>query len=327
MKNFLTYRLSFNAWTCFAYVIIAAILLKSGNTISTLGDYRVYRVAVYSFNPLEFSPEVFTQFIFSYINILWDQVVTGLILLFSIVIWIEKERKIKIQDIFIFIAIFNPFVLQFFFFESKEFLMCVAIFFYIRIRIPSKKNQALLLTLVALIRPMAVILLIPLLIERVAKGRRILFGYFIPWLFAFTFLSIYFSIDFNQYYESYIRHLSNAFLGYSGASTNRYEINVPVRLFSQETLVILYTGLYTVFFPIISSSIFSSFLIMVTGFFKAYLFIKVYLRERYKWIIVASLFGYAVPLSIYNIGSSLRYSIPFFFMLYILYYLRRKSDN
>ena len=87
-------------------------------------------------------------------------------------------------------------------------------------------------------------------------------------------------------------------------------------------------GLYTIFFGLMKLKL-AALPIILAGFGKILMFTKIFRRKYivgYLWLIATSV--YAVPLSVYNVGSSLRYSIPLLLIIFftLVKYQEKKNE-
>ncbi len=225
------------------------------------------------------------------------------------------------------IILFNPVYLVYLSFPSKEvIILFLMIVFYNFIQ--KEKNfvffiiALLSLIMIFLIRDLYIIPLLYLLFLKTGMGR---FQFFAATL-VFSLVYYYFTSDL---FIWILGELTGYFSGYLTANTTRWWVNITDFESPIELTKYFLLGFYTVFFGGLPNEIINSpqlLPIFIIGFFKLSLIyyilfkqeIDYYLFRRYL-IFLALVFFILTPLSIFNIGSAMRYQVPFFIFITLLY--------
>ena len=291
--------------------------------LSKLGDYIYYGRGVFNFslNPEELTTNIYT--ILSYTGI--TATILGLTLSFYISYFFVNNLSLTKLNVFIFFCIMNPFVFQYLIYPSKELLLtCFSILIY------KFKNHKLLeiffMTIIFIIRPLYYIAVIVLLLITRKKILNLSIKKFTV-IFTITILLSVFYIEYSGQVFSTINYVKNLFLSYDNVTTSRYWLPVVETILSFEFITWISVGLYTVFFSFLDApNIIIRFLVMIVGFGKIiliYNFFKIRFAFGYLWL--TSLIIYAVPISIYNVGSSLRFTIPITIIMLYSYIILKKE--
>lgn len=282
------------------YLAINCVMVLNDLTFTSLGDYRLYIVDRY--NPLTInSPERFVQFVYTFLAP-FDQNLT----LFGIFLaaWLLGlfQSKKNFQHIALTILLLNPVVMSFLLSPSKEALLSLAVAFYI---IGGPRRRLLAFFITAATRPLGLVLMLPFL--RASSRVTIITGCFIA-LFLLVTYDIFSSLTIvDACWESTENILRNAFFGYS-SETNRYWLPETGRFVQLETLYLLVIGGVSFFLPFTLGWPHITALMIPVAVAKFAALVKFY---RYFGLTgVLFLLAYGVPLSIYNAGSALRYTVP-----------------
>ena len=291
--------------------------------LSKLGDYIYYSRGVFnlSLNPEELTTNIYT--ILSYTGI--TPTILGLTLSLYISYIFVNNLSLTKLNIFIFFCIMNPFVFQYLIYPSKELILtCFSILIY------KFKNHKLLeiflITITFIIRPLYFITIIVLLVTTRKKILNLNINTFTV-IFTITILLSVFYIEYSEKVFFVTNYIKNLFLPYDIGTTNRYWLPVVETILSFEFITWISVGLYTLFFSFLDApSIIIKFLVMIVGFGKIiliYNFFKIRFTYGYLWL--TSLIIYGVPLSIYNVGSSLRFTIPITIIILYSYIILKKE--
>jgi len=295
------------------FFFIVVIFKVFGLHLSTLGDYRLYGRGTLDLGGL--SPEIITINIYTILShVGMSPTVLGSLIFIYLAYLFTQNIPQTSGNIFIFFSVMNPFCLQFIIYPSKETLLVGFTLLFLG-RKNFKLIDTIILFLIFLIRPNYFIV--------VAVSAVLLNGTFLRFdarklavcasLFGLFILSY---IEINGYTSSIISIIRQSFLPYSQSTTNRYWIPVVESLISLEFILWLSMGIYTIFFGFMKLKL-VALPIIFAGFGKLLMFTKIFRRkylEGYLWLIATSV--YAVPLSVYNVGSSLRYSIPLLIIIF-----------
>lgn len=308
-----------------AYFFFFVIAFKVfGFHVSTLGDYRLYGRGTLQF---AYSPEVLTINIYTILSSIGlSALVIGSILFAYISYVFVQNTQLTKMNILIFFSIMNPFTIQFLIYPSKELiLICLTL-----LVVNWKKNKLIdlvFLLVIFFIRP-GYFLVVIATIASVKKRFFKIGTKGLVYLISFTALLVLIYIEYSGYTEMIIGIIRQSFLPYTQSTTNRNWIPIIETILSINFLIWFGVGLYTVFFGF-TKIIITALPIMITGVGKLLLLFQLNKKNFMigcLWFIAISI--YAVPLSVYNIGSSLRYSIPIMvMMLYTITKLREQLNE
>ncbi len=305
----------YNACMCF-------LLSSSLLTLTTLGDYRQYRGKV-EFNIMDtilfqgsipkIQTENLTILCYTYLKlVVLPSWLLGFLLFSFIIIRYIRKLKVTYTNIAISLSIFNPICLQYFYFESKEFL---SIFLFILILESKNIRNFSFSALFVLLRKENVFLLISKINMR---GKLML-------VLGMT-LSIVIILDFYELSGPIFKIIELSFA--TDASTHRDWVTTPDKILSFEALNFFLIGAYTtifVFFP------FESYFLVFfpLGIAKIFLLIKVVNKFIFKdaFFLFIILGMYCIPLSVYNVGSSTRYVSVAWIALWLLLAIKENKKS
>lgn len=294
--------------------------------LTSIGDYRSYGSG--KLHP-GFSPESLTTNIFTCLSFIGlTPIIIGLILLSYISYYFLINVKPTIINIFIFFSILNPYAVQFLVYPSKELLLIIFTVLIFKF----KDNFLLIiffLSVLFLIRPMFFLVPVTFVILINKKFFKLKVKSFLYLVILCSILGLLY-IENTKQIPSLIVQIERSFLPYATASTNRDWIPSVETIYSKEFITWLSIGVYTLFFGFFNApSIYSSILFIIAGLGKVLLFYKLYkISKKYYYLWIINLIIYGVPLSVYNVGSSLRYSTPIMvIMLYSFAILRKEIIN
>lgn len=291
-------------------------------TLTTLGDYRQYRdkiifnlsdVVLFTGGIPVLLTEKYTVLLYSYAKLaVLPSWLLGYLLLCFIILRYMRHQKINLLNIFINFSIFNPITLQYFYFESKEFLTLLLVIIFLEIK---NKKRFLPAFLFVLIRKENLLILFSL-----GRNYTKSLTLFVLLLLASTAL-ILDSLDLSRLIFIIIE---NSFV--ADANTHRYWVNGPVHIYSQETFVFVLIGIYTSIFSFFPFE--QYFLIFLPiGLFKLALLVKFLKNNQvsYSIFVLTMMILYCVPLSVYNVGSSTRYTMVAWVVLWVIHIKRKNS--
>ena len=306
------------------FFLIVVIFKVFGLHVSTLGDYRLYGRGSLD---MALSPETITINIYtilSYVG-LSPTILGSLIFIYFAYLFTQNMPQTS-GNVFIFFSIFNPFCLQFIIYPSKETLLVGFTLFFLT-RKNFKFTDPFILLLILLIRPNYFIVVVVAAVF--LNGTFLRFNAKKLAIFVSLFgLLILVYIEVNGYTSSIISIIRQSFLPYSQSTTNRYWVPIIESLVSVDFVLWFSIGLYTIFFGLMKLKL-AALPIILAGFGKILMFTKIFRRKYivgYLWLIATSV--YAVPLSVYNVGSSLRYSIPLLLIIFftLVKYQEKKNE-
>mgnify|MGYP007004760135 CR=1 FL=1 len=295
-----------------------------GLHVSKLGDALKYGrgIIIYVLDEQALTTNIFT--VFSYIGL--SPLILGLIFAYYISHFMVNNLVLNKSNIFILLCIINPFVIQYLIYPSKEFLLaCGTVLIY------KFRNHTLLCTIFSiltfLIRPTYFIAVVVFFIIY-KKG---LFGIGIKaysiLIAVFTLLGLLYLENSGQV-ESLFIYIENLFLPYKAANTNRFWLPSVTTIFSYEFIIWISVGFYTIFFGFLfdAPNIIIRFLVIIAGIGKILLIYKICkIRLVYGYLWFSAFVIYGLPLSIVNVGSSMRYTIPITIIMLYSYTIMRKE--
>lgn len=291
--------------------------------LSKLGDYLKYGrgIIIYVLDEQALTTNIFT--ILSWVGL--SPLILGLIFACCISYFILNNLKPNKTNIFIFFCIMNPFVVQYLIYPSKEFLLVsfTVLAFKFRNHI---FLRTIFLLLTYLIRPIYFLTVLVLFIVY-KKG---IFGLGLKacsFLITTITLMVVLYIENTGQTESVFTLLKNLFLPYKAANTNRFWLPSVTTIFSYEFVTWISVGFYTIFFGFLEApNIIIRILMTTVGIAKIlliYKFCKIRFVYGYLWF--SALIIYGVPLSIVNVGSSVRYTIPIMIVMLYSYTIMKKE--
>ena len=311
-------------------VIVSFWLTRLFNPLGiTPGDASRYQLAPES-NILE--AHVIVQNIYWYGGILFGREIIFSFILFIIIYYniIKFYRESEgPKSIIKFIIIFNPMYILFIAFPSKETILLLAMIYFYKFAIRETTLFNTIMSLIFLyfifrIRLFYTIPFIYIIFLKLGFGKfQIAVGSALLFFFFLNFTS--------ETLILILQSISDDFVGYEiarAASTNRLWIDL-VSFNSYLDLFFYYLlGIYTVFLSALPSEIIirpSLMPLFLIGIFKLYIIYYLLFKQKIDslilsryYIFLALILFVLVPLSIYNIGSSIRYQIPFFIIITLL---------
>lgn len=298
------------------YLLITCILFKVfGLHLSTLGDHRLYGRGTLEF---AYSPEITTINIYTILGSIGiNPLLLGIIFIASVTYYYVNRLPQNLLSVYIYFCIFNPFTIQFLIYESKEAILSIVTSILLLAKL-NRFHRIIFAALLFAIRPMYFVVYVSSLL---IKDKAFLFlskrVYVISSIFVIVVLL--YVLESYDYTTTIIGIIRQSFLPYSQATTNRNWIPVIETIFSLDFFNWYIIGLYTAIFGNLVLE-WTTFLFLIVGFGKIILFSKVNNRSLSNYYLTVLAFSaYAVPLSVYNIGSSLRYCIPLFITFLLLY--------
>lgn len=327
------YRYNKNVIILLLYLVLISIFFALDFSVSSLGDYRLYRKVYY---PLfsSYSPEAFTRDVFSLLSFISPQFVIGLLTILASCFYSLRNSCLPKAKVSLYLfLLFNPFYIQFFIYESKEFLIC-CVLLILSIdgfkRVHSFYWIVFSLAFIAAVR-LESLLIFAFFILYFNQSRMVLFrsigvlGFII--VSVLIIASLYYpAVD--NYYSDFFRSLSRMFLTYNSASTNRYWISEVEELLSIETVFIFLLSYYTFFFSFLPTENIIAFSLLVPfGIAKIFWFYMVVFKSKYPIILFSFASMYIVPISIYNVGSAMRYQIPIVLLLCLIFFFKGSVNN
>lgn len=307
------------------YNLICTFLLSSQLIkLTSLGDYLQYRGKYMFYVPnlvrikgwfLDIETEYLTIMIYSYLKFYFlpSWALGFLLFMFYIFKYIRKQ-KVTVMNMFINLCIFNPITLQFFYFESKEFLSLVLI--SLLLAVVSYFKFFLIITSIILRKENLFIIL--------AMSKKNIFVNFF-YIFVFLIIGIAIYLDYSGISRAIFVIVHGSFaqsaeFGQDVATTHRDWIVSPQKIFSIEGLKFFLLGLYTTIFSFLPSEKYFL-LFFPIGIGKLFL-VRYFVRVS-TWkssiFILSVLALYCIPLSVYNVGSSTRYTSVAWIVLWLLY--------
>lgn len=292
------------------------------------GDYRLYSASPSSYANI--TSEVLVQIIYTLGSIIcfkeiFFSFIIFLIIYYNLYFFYKKSNNIHL--LVRIIIVFNPMYILFLAFPSKEAILTLLMLLLYRI-LQKEFNYVYIGVLffysfvIFYIREIFIIPILYLLFLKIGFGK----FHFL----SFIFISLLGYLNFSlAKFISTLKLLTNYFVGYEDANTTRWWINIlefenPIDL---SYFVLL--GLYTLIFSGLPSEIIQIPYLLplfIMGFFKIYLIhvlinkqnLNSEMKKRYLILILLIAFT-LFPLSIFNIGSAIRYQIPFILLLTVLY--------
>ena len=311
----------------FYFISLTVLFVGLEFHMSKLGDNIHYERGVFtlSLNPEEVTTNFYT--ILSYLGV--PTFIVGLAVAIYISYCFANHLKFTALNLIIFFSIMNPFIFQFLIYASKELLItCFTLLIY---KFKNYKSLVLILLIfIFLIRPLfclATLVLILLYEKQIFFIRLKNFSLFL----SISILSYVFYLEFTGQILVMTQYIKSLFLApYANVTTNRYWLPSVDTILSNEFLVWLGVGFYTIFFSFIDApSLMIRLLTTVVGIGKIlliYNFFKIKFLYGYLWFL--TLIICVLPISIYNVGSSLRFSVPvMIIMLYSYITLQMKDEN
>ena len=142
------------------------------------------------------------------------------------------------------------------------------------------------------------------------------------------------SLEYSGKIYDIINMLESSFLNYKkNITTNRYWIQstfgIIESIFSINFIYWLSIGFYTSLFGFLSmNNILIFFLSLIAGVGKLLLIYKFYkIKLLYSYAFILCLLIYGTPISVYNVGSSLRYLIPLYLLFLYSWILLNKTTK
>jgi hypothetical protein len=264
---------------------------------------------------LDIESEYLTIMIYSYLKFYFlpSWALGFLLFMFYIFKYIRKQ-KVTVMNMFINLCIFNPITLQFFYFESKEFLSLVLI--SLLLAVVSYFKFFLIMTSIIL-RKENLLLLIAI------SNKNIFIKLF--YLFVFMILVLAIFLDYSGISSSIFVIVEGSFSQNAEAeqdiaTTHRDWIDTPQKIFSIDGMKFFLIGIYTTifsFFPFEKYFL----LFLPIGIGKLFL-IRCFVKAsswKFSIFVLSALSLYCIPLSVFNVGSSTRYSAVAWIVLWLLY--------
>jgi hypothetical protein len=275
--------------------------------LSKLGDNLHYERGVFS---LSLNPEVLTTNLYTILSYTGVPVfILGLVVSIFISFCFVNNFKLNILNLIIFFSIMNPLAFQFLIYASKELLIiCFTLLIY---RFKNYRSLVLIfLIFIFLIRPLFLLVTLAFILLYKRKIFFIELKNFIL-LLSISTLCYVFYLEFTGQISEIIKYIKSLFLApYSNVTTNRYWLPTIESIFSYNFLVWISVGFYTIFFSFIDAP---SFMIRLLTFFVGigkllliYNFFKIRFLYGYLWF--STVIITLLPVSVYNVGSSLRFS-------------------
>ena len=303
-------------------VCMCALLSSSLLTLTTLGDYRQYRGKLI-FNITEaiwfeglipnIQTENLTIFLYTYLKLaVLPSWVLGFLLFSFIIFRYIRKQRVNYLNIAIAVTVFNPISLQYFYFESKEFL---SVLFFI-ISIEARKIKSYLSTVLLMMMRKENLLIVLTKIRM--RGKLMIF-----------FLILIFStliLDFLGVSQLIFIIIENSFA--VDANTHRDWVSTPSKIYSFEALYFLLIGAYTTIFSFFPSERYFLFFFPL-GVVKLFLILKVFncFKLKEAFFIMSILGLYCIPLSVYNVGSSTRYVSVAWIVLWLLVAIKENKES
>ena len=303
-------------------VCMCGLLSSSLLTLTTLGDYRQYRgKLIFDITEaiwleglsLNIRTENLTIFLYTYLKLaILPSWVLGFLLFSFIIFRYIRMQKANYANIAITFAVFNPISLQYFYFESKEFLSILI--FIISLEAGKIKRYPLIALAISMRKENLLIFL-----SKTRMHGKLTLLYV---LIIFTGLML----DYFGFSKFIFNTIEKSFA--ADANTHRDWIITPSEIFSFEAMGFLLIGAYTTIFSFFPSEQYFA-LFFPLGVLKLLLLLKLFNYSKFKdALFIVSILGiYCIPLSVYNVGSSTRYGSVAWIILWLLVTIKLNTDT
>ena len=275
------------------------------------------------------SPEVLIKIIYSIGSVLFfHETIFSFFLIILIYVKLFKFYNYYSAPIFTkSVIVLNPIYILFLSFPSKEVILTIIMLSLYNITRKEKNfifliEACLYAVIIFYIRNIYIIPFLYLFYLKFGFGRFHFLLFILISFFIFTNFSV-------ELFQGILREITGSFIGYETASTMRWWVNISDYNNPIELSYFFFLGMYTIIFsglPFEIEQTPSLLPLFLIGFFKLYLIywllfkqdLNPDLKKRYLifiFLIIFTLF----PLSIFNIGSAIRYQVPFIVLLTSLY--------